>query len=442
MPYTPTGWVPDEYWQQYQSTPDMPTWYYKDPSTWTAIERWAHDESQRLAAASGMTLEQYIGAANNPNPMDTATQLYFSDGSQAAQAYAVQNGIDLQALDANVRQVNETSQARRRAGWNPLVSAINATTADFVDNPLAFAGKLGALGTAMSFLPGASGTSAAAGGSGGAATTYPLATGGPVTVTPLAGGGTAAGTGAAAGAGGILDSSGAVIPGTEAVAGGGSMWENILNGIKGNWGSLAGGLLGYLDANNQPDSMTSIYAPDAALTEAGRGLLSDFSSLYNGGYTPAGIDPSTDEAINRLYGFGGDAINPYLDRVFNSAADATQGRLSSEFALSGRKVGSDDHRGYRSEELQTLAADIYGRGYENERNRELASVAPLLAAGEYSRGVTQEQIDAPTMNAMRYMASLNSLLPLFPGMNTQPLFSNPWAGFLGGAQLGKILQGA
>jgi hypothetical protein len=294
---------------------------------------------------------------------------------------------------------------------------------------------LGAWGASTGSGPIFGGSSAA----GGAATTYPLASGGPVTVSPLAGAAPAAGAGGgAAAAGGILDSSGAVIPGTEAVAGGGGMWENILGGLRGNWGSLAGGLLGYMDANNQPNSMTSIYAPDAALTEAGRGLLGTLPT----GYTAAGLDPATAAAIQRLQGFGGDAINPYLDRVFNTAADATRSRLSSEFARSGRGVGSADHAGYRSDELQTLAADIYGNGYENERNRELASVAPLLAAGDYSRSVTQQQLDAPMTGAMQRMAALNGLLPLFPGTNTQPLFNNPWAGFLGGAQLGRMFQGA
>ena len=295
---------------------------------------------------------------------------------------------------------------------------------------------LGAWGASTGTGPIFGGSSAAAGG---AATTYPLATGGPVTVSPLAGAAPAAGAGGgAAAAGGILDSSGAVIPGTEAVAGGGSMWENILGGLRGNWGSLAGGLLGYLDANNQPDSMTSIYAPDPALTAAGRGLLDTLPT----GYTAAGLDPATTAAIQRLQGFGGEAINPYLDNVFNTAADATRSRLSSEFARAGRNVGGADHAGFRSDELQTLAAGIYGQGYEAERNRELASVAPLLAAGDYSRGVTQEQLNAPMTGAMQYMAALNGLLPLFPGTNTQPLFSNPWAGFLGGAQLGRMFQGA
>lgn len=56
----------------------------------------------------------------------------------------------------------------------------------------------------------------------GAAATFPYAAGGPVTVSPLAGAGAAAGVGGgtAASSAGILDSSGAIIPGTEGAAGG------------------------------------------------------------------------------------------------------------------------------------------------------------------------------------------------------------------------------
>jgi hypothetical protein len=52
-------------------------------------------------------------------------------------------------------------------------------------------------------------------------------------------------------------------------------------------------------------------------------------------------------------------LNPYtsLDMQFNRAADLTRNRLSSEFAGMGRNL--DAAAPARSDELQTLAANIY-----------------------------------------------------------------------------------
>jgi hypothetical protein len=228
------------------------------------------------------------------------------------------------------------------------------------------------------------------------------------------------------------------LPGGLDSLGGGGMWDQIMGGMSGNWGPLIGGLLGYADANNQPDSMTSSYAPDAAITGAGRDALAQMQALFaNGGPGVAGMDPASLAAIQGLQGFAsGNNINPYLDNVYNSAATSTQNRLTSEFARGGRNL--DARFPARSEELQHLAAGIYGQGYENERQRQYGSLLPLLSAGDYSRGITQQQMDQPYANQLRYSAGLNSLLPLFPGTNTQPLFNNPLAGFLGGAQLGSL----
>lgn len=230
---------------------------------------------------------------------------------------------------------------------------------------------------------------------------------------------------------------------SSAWGGGSGVLQNLLGGMSGNWGPLIGGLLGAVDANNQPDSMTSSYAPAPELTGAGNDVLASLRALFaNGGPGVAGADPASLAAISGLQNFaGGGGINPYLDTVFNTAADATRSRLSSEFARSGRNVGGADHAGFRSDELQNLAAGIYGPGFEAERSRQFSSLIPLLSGGDYLRNINQQQIDQPLMNAMRYSGGLNSLLPLFPGTNTQPLFNNPLAGFLGGAQLGSLFGG-
>jgi hypothetical protein len=278
-----------------------------------------------------------------------------------------------------------------------------------------------------------------AGAYGGSATTYPLASsGGSISATPLAGAGGGAGALGAADGLSEITVGAQRLPGGLDSLGGGGMWDQIMGGMSGNWGPLIGGLLGYADANNQPDSMSSSYAPDAAITGAGRDALAQMQALFaNGGPGVAGMDPASLAAIQGLQGFAsGNNINPYLDNVYNSAATSTQNRLTSEFSRGGRNL--DARFPARSEELQHLAAGIYGQGYENERQRQYGSLLPLLGAGEYSRGINQQQMDQPYQNQLRYSAGLNSLLPLFPGTNTQPLFNNPLAGFLGGAQLGSL----
>jgi hypothetical protein len=77
---------------------------------------------------------------------------------------------------------------------------------------------------------------------------------------------------------------------------------------------------------------------------------------------------------------GGQGINPYLQQVFDTAANATQNRKASEFAMAGQ-YGSPQHQGSRSEELQTLAASIFAPGYEAERQRQYGAAEAGLDRG-------------------------------------------------------------
>jgi len=70
---------------------------------------------------------------------------------------------------------------------------------------------------------------------------------------------------------------------------------------------------------------------------------------------------------------GGDFLdpssNPFLQSTFNRAADLTRGRLDTEFAGAGRNLGAAQPA--RSEELQTLASNIFGQNFQNERDRQI-----------------------------------------------------------------------
>jgi hypothetical protein len=64
--------------------------------------------------------------------------------------------------------------------------------------------------------------------------------------------------------------------------------------------------------------------------------------------------------------------NPFLADTFNRAADLTQNRLASEFAGSGRDLSAS--LPVRSEQLQTLASNIFGSNFQAERDRQLSAV--------------------------------------------------------------------
>jgi hypothetical protein len=84
--------------------------------------------------------------------------------------------------------------------------------------------------------------------------------------------------------------------------------------------------------------------------------------------------PNAQNLVNNtmMGGFLGPDTNPYLQGTFNRAADLTRGRLDSEFAGAGRNLGASMPA--RSEELQTLASNIYGGNYQAERDRQFNAV--------------------------------------------------------------------
>lgn len=68
--------------------------------------------------------------------------------------------------------------------------------------------------------------------------------------------------------------------------------------------------------------------------------------------------------------------NPFLEQTFNRAADLTRTRLSSEFAGAGRDLSAAMPA--RSEELQTLASNIFGGNFQAERDRQNAALSQGL----------------------------------------------------------------
>lgn len=177
--------------------------------------------------------------------------------------------------------------------------------------------------------------------------------------------------------------------------------------------------------------------------------------------------------------------NPYLEQTFNRAADLTRSRLASEFAGSGRDLSASQPA--RSEELQTLASNIYGGNYQNERNRQTGLIGQSLGLGQQNlqnqRGINQQNIEnqrgvyqgGQGLGLQQQMGALSSALPFanqdFTNINamlqgagnpintlinrissiapaaggtatvSQPVYNNPFTAGLGGAALGSQLGG-
>lgn len=121
--------------------------------------------------------------------------------------------------------------------------------------------------------------------------------------------------------------------------------------------------------NSEPPAF--LRQPLGQATTAAFGRFNADSSGVTG-LRPNEINTNASNLVNDT--IQGDFLNsnPYLDQTFNRAADLTRGRLDSEFAGSGRNLGASLPA--RSEELQTLASNIYGGNFQAERDRQTAAI--------------------------------------------------------------------
>lgn len=454
--WTEMGWVPDEMLGGFPSAPTIPPQYIRDELArmgvpWDATKyQWDPLSMSLVDRASGAKYS-YAGVADPSLGTDVVTNLsaYNANGRPASYATPDSSGNFgfPEGMNPYIAFPGESYNAGLLPNSGFFVSGDPSEIDAYKDaartRSLQGVARIGALVGGGALAGNLLGPAGVAGTTPGAAAAPVVADGlSPITVgASMLPGGTGAGVSAV----------NAAFGGAPLAGAGGGVLGNI-GGFMRNNASLIGGVLGAADALSQPDSMTtnqggtssSTYSatlPSEITGPAGEALASLRGIYGNGG---PGVDPVTSDAIQRLRGFGG-TVNPYLDTVFNTAANATQGRLASEFARSGRNVGGVDHQGFRSDELQQLAAGIYGPGFEAERSREFAAQPELIRTGDYLRNL-------PFSNLMQYLSGLQGLMPFFPGSQTQnteqtgsvtqPLFNNPWAGFLGGAQLGQIFAGA
>ena len=158
----------------------------------------------------------------------------------------------------------------------------------------------------------------------------------------------------------------------------------------------------------------------SAAGAAGQGL----GALFNRGQQGSPVlGAANDLTQQTLQGnFLSPDSNPYLQQTFNRAADLTRGRLATEFAGSGRDISAS--RPARSEELQSLASNIYGGNFQAERDRQQGAVGQAGGLQNADFQNIQAMIDAGSFPLDQQINRFSGILPGAGGVtqSTQPVF--------------------
>jgi hypothetical protein len=269
--------------------------------------------------------------------------------------------------------------------------------------------------------------------------------------------------------------------------GGGTNLLARINQILGNSIQQPGGAIEAGYSGREGAANTALYNRGQnpnPLTGAGANYIQNI--LGGGGFQP-GQNPylnrrsngatwnTSAQASNLIGGRGLDPdSNPWLRKTYNRAADATRGRLASEFAGGGRDLAASAPA--RSEELQTLASNIYGGNYQAERGRQANMIGQSLGIGQQNlnnqRGIYNQGMgmglnqqmgalgsalpfanqDYTNINAMIQAAGnpvnnlLNRIGAIAPAMGgtatqTNPVYNDPFSAGIGGAMMGGMIGG-
>ena len=240
-------------------------------------------------------------------------------------------------------------------------------------------------------------------------------------------------------------------------------------------------------STSQPWSVQAPYI-DYGMNQA-RTLYEEGGPAYYGGNTVSPMAPQIEQGINMTEnaamtgGYGVDAAannqlidtlsgsylgaNPYLDQMYDTAADRARRAMDSQFAKGGR-YGSGVHQDLMGENLSDMAGNLYGKSYENERGRQMqmAGLAPsisnqnyvpgqaMIDSGNIVQGQANEQIAAdkarwdynqnqPYANLSNYMNTINGDYGNSQSQTTNtPMYNNSTAtNILGGAMAGADILG-
>lgn len=234
--------------------------------------------------------------------------------------------------------------------------------------------------------------------------------------------------------------------------------------------SIIGGVAGLFGSKKQPTQQTQTTYQGGSTGQVSGSVLDPLAranvtyglNQARQQYDAGGVSPVFGQAQNAIgqgltgqQNFGGYQardVNPYADQAFQNASRATQNQLTSEFARSGRNL--DARLPARSEQLQTLAANIYAPAYEAEAQRQYGAQEQAANRGlsAYGQSLNASPYFSQTeqgLNLDQYLQRASGMLGYLPqeqysssqstgqGSATQPLYTNTTANVLGGAMLGN-----
>lgn len=138
--------------------------------------------------------------------------------------------------------------------------------------------------------------------------------------------------------------------------------------------------------------------------------------------------------------------NPYLKQNVNTALDAVQSRVNSQF--SGNNYGSSANQETLTRNLADTAAQMYGQNYTNERNNQMQAMGltPTLNQNRYldANQLSQAgsaQAEAPWSNIKNYASILGLGSGSGNSTTTNTANSSPLSSMLGGGLIGASLFG-
>lgn len=138
--------------------------------------------------------------------------------------------------------------------------------------------------------------------------------------------------------------------------------------------------------------------------------------------------------------------NPYLKQNVNTALDAVQSRVNSQF--SGNNYGSSANQETLTKNLADTAAQMYGQNYMNERGmqQQAMGLTPSLNANRYLDANQLSEAgaasaEAPWSNIKNYASILGLGSGSGNSTTTSTANSSPLSTMLGGGFLGASLFG-
>lgn len=243
----------------------------------------------------------------------------------------------------------------------------------------------------------------------------------------------------------------------------------MLGGGSGSGGSPLGGLLGaglgYLDAKSQPDSLTIRNEIDPRLAtyaygaDGTGGVARDAYNVFQQQLGQPNPQTQAGQQISAMAGQTPDWANlvsqakgqwdqnPYVDAI----AKQTRDNATNALASAGFNSGSFGNSGVAKQGAEGIANaenSLRYSAFNDAQNRALQSA---VAGGNYGLGNQAQQAgllaQGANLQAQGPWTNVNNMgnfLRALPGntSQTQPIFTNPWAGAVGGASLGSQIGGS